>query len=296
MKQLKIPCVAVFIGLIMASQAVLAKEYQIGASLLTQQHPFYIELADAMKSEAKKDNVILNLSVANQDLNKQLSDVEDFITKKVDAIIISPVDSKGVQAAILKAEKAGIPVITVDVAAEGVPVVTHVATDNYAGGVEAGKLMGQLLNGKGKVGIIDYPAVQSVVQRVEGFKKGLAETPDVKIVSIQTGITRAEALTVAQNMLQAHPDLNGLFGFGDDAALAAVIAAKSAHNEQIKIIGFDGMPEARQAVDTEKTFVAVIRQYPDQMGAKAIDAAVDHLNVKPVDKLIPVAPGIYTKK
>ncbi|WP_407289556.1 substrate-binding domain-containing protein [Raoultella planticola] len=296
MKQLKIPGVAVFIGLIMISQAVLAKEYQIGASLLTQQHPFYIELADAMKSEAKKDNVILSLSVANQDLNKQLSDVEDFITRKVDAIIISPVDSKGVQAAIMKAEKAGIPVITVDVAAEGVPVVTHVATDNYAGGVKAGKLMGQLLNGKGKVGIIDYPAVQSVVQRVEGFKKGLAETPDVQIVSIQTGITRAEALTVAQNMLQAHPDLNGLFGFGDDAALAAVIAAKSAHNDQIKIIGFDGMPEARQAVDTEKTFVAVIRQYPDQMGVKAIDAAVDHLNGKPVDKIISVAPGIYTKK
>ncbi|BAN99874.1 putative ABC-type sugar transport system, periplasmic component [Plautia stali symbiont] len=174
--------------------------------------------------------------------------------------------------------------------------MTHVATDNYAGGVKAGKLMGQLLNGKGKVGIIDYPAVQSVVQRVEGFKKGLAETPDVQIVSIQTGITCAEALTVAQNMLQAHPDLNGLFGFGDDAALAAVIAAKSAHNDQIKIIGFDGMPEARQAVDTEKTFVAVIRQYPDQMGVKAIDAAVDHLNGKPVDKIISVAPGIYTKK
>ena len=166
MKQLKIAGVTVFIGLIMLSKAVLAKEYKIGASLLTQQHPFYIELADAMKSEAKKDNVILSLSVANQDLNKQLSDVEDFITRKVDAIIISPVDSKGVQAAIMKAEKAGIPVITVDVAAEGVPVVTHVATDNYAGGVKAGKLMGQLLNGKGKVGIIDYPAVQSVVQRV----------------------------------------------------------------------------------------------------------------------------------
>lgn len=296
MKQLKIAGVTVFIGLIMLSQAVLAKEYKIGASLLTQQHPFYIELADAMKSEAKKDNVILSLSVANQDLNKQLSDVEDFITRKVDAIIISPVDSKGVQAAIMKAEKAGIPVITVDVAAEGVPVVTHVATDNYAGGVTAGKLMAQLLNGKGKVGIIDYPAVQSVVQRVEGFKKGLAETPDIQIVSIQTGITRAEALTVAQNMLQAHPDLNGLFGFGDDAALAAVIAAKSAHNDQIKIIGFDGMPEARQAVDTEKTFVAVIRQYPDLMGTKAIDAAVDHLNGKQVDKLIPVAPGVYTKK
>lgn len=296
MHKLKVLGSVLAIGLAVFSQATLAKEYKIGASLLTQQHPFYIDLADAMKSEAKKDDVVLNISIANQDLNKQLSDVEDFITKKVDAIIISPVDSKGVQAAIIKAEKAGIPVITVDVAAEGVPVVTHVATDNYAGGVEAGKLMGKLLNGKGKVAIIDYPALQSVVARVDGFKKGLADTPDVKIVAIQTGITRAEALTVAQNMMQAHPDLNGLFGFGDDAALAAVIAAKSARNDNIKIIGFDGMKEARDAVDSDKTFVAVIRQYPDQMGAKAIDAAVDHLNGKPVAKLIPVAPGVYTGK
>ncbi|MNG79668.1 D-ribose-binding periplasmic protein precursor [compost metagenome] len=296
MHKLKVLGSLLAIGLAVFSQATLAKEYKIGASLLTQQHPFYIDLADAMKAEAKKDDVVLNISIANQDLNKQLSDVEDFITKKVDAIIISPVDSKGVQAAIIKAEKAGIPVITVDVAAEGVPVVTHVATDNYAGGVEAGKLMGKLLNGKGKVAIIDYPALQSVVARVDGFKKGLADTPDVKIVAIQTGITRAEALTVAQNMMQAHPDLNGLFGFGDDAALAAVIAAKSARNDNIKIIGFDGMKEARDAVDSDKTFVAVIRQYPDQMGAKAIDAAVDHLNGKPVAKLIPVAPGVYTGK
>lgn len=117
--------------------------------------------------------------------------------------------------------------------------------------------------------------------RVDGFKKGLSDTPDIKIVAEQPGITRAEALTTAQNIMQANANLNGLFGFGDDAALAAVIAAKSAHNDNIKIIGFDGMKEACDAVDSEKTFAAVIRQYPDQMGAKAIDAAVDHLNGKP---------------
>jgi ribose transport system substrate-binding protein len=296
MKKLKVLGSVVALSLALFSNGAFAKEYKIGASLLTQQHPFYIELADAMKAEAKKDNVQLNISIANQDLNKQLSDVEDFITKKVDAIIISPVDSKGVQAAIFKAQKAGIPVITVDVPAIGVDVVTHVATDNYAGGVEAGKLMGKLLDGKGKVGIIDYPAVQSVVERVNGFKEGLKETPDVKIVAIQTGITRAEALTVAQNMLQANPDLSGIFGFGDDAALAAVIAAKSARKDNIKIIGFDGMPEARNSVDKEKTFVAVIRQYPDQMGSKAIDAAVAHLNGETVAKTIPVTPGVYAKQ
>lgn len=296
MKKVQLLTSGLVLAISMFTHPAMAKDYQIGASLLTQQHPFYIELANAMKKEAEKDHVKLNIAIANQDLNKQLSDVEDFITRKVDAVIISPVDSKGVQAAIIKAEKAGIPVITVDVAAEGVPVMAHVATDNYAGGVMAGKLMGQLLNGKGQVGIIDYPALQSVVARVDGFKAGLSATPDVKIVSVQTGMTRAEALTVAQNMLQAHPDLDGLFGFGDDAALAAVIAAKSAHNDKIKIIGFDGMPEARAAVDAEKTFAAVIRQYPNQMGTKAIDAAVDLLNGQPVEKLIPVAPGIYVKK
>lgn len=195
MKNIKLLGSAMLVSLALFSQNSLAKEYKIGASLLTQQHPFYIDLANAMKEEAKKDNVNLSVSIANQDLNKQLSDVEDFITKKVDAIIISPVDSKGVQAAIIKADKAGIPVITVDVAAEGVPVVSHVATDNYAGGVEAGKLMGKLLNGKGTVAIISYPALQSVVARVDGFKKGLSDTPDIKIVAEQPGITRAEALT-----------------------------------------------------------------------------------------------------
>ena len=187
MKNIKLLGSAMLVSLALFSQSSLAKEYKIGASLLTQQHPFYIDLANAMKEEAKKDNVNLSVSIANQDLNKQLSDVEDFITKKVDAIIVSPVDSKGVQAAIIKADKAGIPVITVDVAAEGVPVVSHVATDNYAGGVEAGKLMGKLLHGKGTVAIISYPALQSVVARVDGFKKGLSDTPDIKIVAEQPG-------------------------------------------------------------------------------------------------------------
>lgn len=285
--------IAIFF-LIFFTSFLSAKEYHIGASLLTQQHPFYISLADSIKQTSKDNNINLSLSIANQDLNKQISDIEDFITKKVDLIILSPVDSKGVQAAILKAKKANIPVITVDIPSIGAEVVSHIATNNYEGGVMAGKLMGELLNGQGSVGIIDYPMVQSVVDRVEGFKKGLSETPNIKIVSIQTGITRAEALIVAQNMLQAYPNLDGIFGFGDDAALSAVIAAKSLRNDNIKIIGFDGMEEARKAVDREKTFVAVIQQYPDKLGEIAILTAIDYLDGKHVEPIIPVTPGVYT--
>lgn len=269
----------------------------IGASLLTQQHPFYIELADAMKAEATAKDVKLEVAIANQDLNKQLADVEDFIVKGVDVIVLSPVDSKGVKAVIEKAQKAGIKVITVDVPATGVDVTSYIGTDNYTGGVKAGELMAKELGDKGKVAIIDYPTVQSVVNRIDGFKKAIGEHKDIEIVAQQTGITRAEALAAAQNMLQANPDIQGIFGFGDDAALAAAVAVKSAGLEnQVKVIGFDGMEEARNAVDTNPVMVGVIQQFPGEMGKRAVDTAIDVIAGKEVPAEQPIEPGVYTGK
>ncbi|WP_443094436.1 substrate-binding domain-containing protein [Phyllobacterium sp. CCNWLW109] len=269
----------------------------IGASLLTQQHPFYNELAKAMTAEAKAKSVSLEISIANQDLNKQLADIEDFIVKGVDVIVMSPVDSKGARAAVMRAQAAGIKVITVDVPVEGATVASYIGTDNYAGGVKAGELMAEQLGNKGNVAIIDYPLVQSVVNRVNGFKEAIAKYPDMKIVSIQTGITRAEALAVAQNMLQANPDITGIFGFGDDAALAAAVAVKSAGlSGKVKIIGFDGMPEALAAVDNDPDMVGVIQQFPDQMGKLAVDSAVKIAAGETVPTEQPILPGVYTKK
>jgi ribose transport system substrate-binding protein len=196
-----------------------------------------------------------------------------------------------------KAEKAGIKVITVDVPAAGVKVTSHIGTDNFTGGVQAGDLMAKEIGDKGNVAIIDYPTVQSVVNRIEGFKKSIAGHPDIKIVAQQTGITRAEALAAAQNMLQANPDITGIFGFGDDAALAAAVAVKAAGLEsQVKVIGFDGMEEARKAVDSNPVMVGVIQQFPDQMGKVAVDTAVKVIAGEDVPAEQPIVPGVYTKK
>ncbi|MGI2033494.1 substrate-binding domain-containing protein [Rhizobium panacihumi] len=277
--------------------AAAAHAEGIGASLLTQQHPFYNELAKAITAEAKAKNVSVEISIANQDLNKQLADIEDFIVKGVDVIIMSPVDSKGALAAVARAEAAGIKVITVDVPVEGAKVASYIGTDNYAGGVKAGELMAEQLGGKGQVAIIDYPLVQSVVNRVNGFKEAIAKHPDIKIVSIQTGITRAEALAVAQNMLQANPEIGGIFGFGDDAALAAAVAVKSSGlTGKVKVIGFDGMPEAIKAVDADPDFVGVIQQFPDQMGKLAVETAIKLQAGEEVPAEQPIVPGVYTKK
>ena len=107
----------------------------MGASLLTQQHSFYIELANAMKADVAKDHAQINIAIANQDSSKQIADVQDFVTKRVDAVVISPVDSKGVQAALLTAQPAGIPMITVDISAQCVDVASRIGINNQADNV-----------------------------------------------------------------------------------------------------------------------------------------------------------------
>ncbi|WP_128291416.1 substrate-binding domain-containing protein [Afifella aestuarii] len=283
-------------GIALAGFAGPASAEGIGASLLTQQHPFYIALADAMRAEAQAEGVPLEIKIANQDLNKQFADVEDFITKGVDALVISPVDSTGVRTVIGRAQKAGIKVITVDVPAKNVDVTSYVGTDNYAGGVKAGELMAKMIGDKGKVAIIDYPMVASVVARTDGFRKAMESHPDIEIVAQQAGITRSEALTTAQNILQAHPDLDGIFGFGDDAALAAASAVASAGlQDQVKVIGFDGMKEARDAVASNPVMVGVIAQYPEEMGKVAVETAVKVMNGEEVAAEQPIEPGVVTK-
>jgi ribose transport system substrate-binding protein len=107
----------------------------MGASLLTQQHSFYIELANAMKADVVKDHAQIDIAIANQDSSKQIADVQDFVTKRVDAVVISPVDSKGVQAALLTAQPAGIPMITVDISAQCVDVASRIGINNQADNV-----------------------------------------------------------------------------------------------------------------------------------------------------------------
>lgn len=269
----------------------------IGASLLTQQHPFYIQLAEAMQEEATDNDVLLEVSIANQDLSKQLADVEDFIVKDIEVLIISPVDSQGVLPAIMKAQEAGIDVVTVDIPASGVDVTSYIGTDNFAGGQRAAELMGEELGGSGQVAIIDYPTVQSVVARIDGFKDGLEAYPNIEIVAQQTGITRAEALAATQNMLQANPEIDGIFGFGDDAALAASVAVQAAGlQEQVKVIGFDGMQEARDAVDSNPVMVGVIQQYPEEIGRLAVQIAIKVIDGQEVPAEQPIVPGVYTAK
>lgn len=270
------------------------KKIRVGASLLTQSHPFYVKVKEAMEKQAVSSNVDLDVAIADQDLNKQISQVEDFINKGVDAIVISPVDSDGIKGAILKAQAAKIPVVTVDVPANGVEPASHVATDNLTGGKIAAEAMAQYLGGKGEIGVITYPEVQSVRDRIEGFKATIARYPNMTIVKETPGRDRQAAKAAAEDMLTSNPNIAGIFGFGDDMALAATQAVGDAKSDAI-VIGFDGMDEALAAVDGENAFRAVVRQYPDKMGSEAIKNAKALVDGQSVEKVTPVTPGLYVE-
>ena len=267
-------------------------EITIGASLLTASHPFQVAIKEAIEKEAGNQKVKVEVAIANQDLNRQISSIEDFINKEVDAIILTPVDSDGIKGALIKAKEANIPVITVDVKANGVEVDSHIATDNYTGGMIAAEAMAKYTGGAGEIGLITYPEVQSVRDRIDGFKENAKNHSGLDIVVELPGRTREEAKTASEDMLTANPSLKGIFGFGDDMAIAATAAISERSAESI-VIGFDGLEEAQKSVDQDNAFKAVVVQFPDQMGEVAVKNAVKLAKGEDVEKEVPITPGLY---
>ncbi len=173
-------------------------------------------------------------------------------------------------------------------------VVSHIATDNYGGGVIAGKLAAKHLNKKGKVVMLSYPGISSVEARLKGFEEAIKDS-NIKIVAVQPGKTREEAMTSTINMLQANPDTDLIFAFGDDMMIGAGLAVTK-QNSKAVVIGFDGMPEGIKAVDENPHLIGVVKQDADTMGRLAVKVTADHLAGKPVKAEYPIVPVLYTRK
>ncbi len=270
----------------------------IGVSLLTRTHPFYQDLEAGLLEGAKANGYQLLVTAGEFDVAKQKDQIQDFIVRKVNAIIISPCDSKSIGTAIKAANDAGIPVFTADIAclAEGVKVITHVASDNIAGGKEAARAVIQALNGTGKVAIIDHPEVESVIQRVKGFEDEIALNPNINIVAKLSGHgVKDQAFRTTEDILQAHPDVTAIFGINDDSALGALAAVeKAGKSGKVKIVGFDAVPEARAAIKAGKIFADVIQQ-PHEIGLKTIDAIKTYISGGTVPPQILIPCGLFTQ-
>ena len=268
----------------------------IGVTLLTRAHVFYKDLEEGLRTEATKNGYALLITAADFDLGKQSSQIEDFITRRVDAIIVCPVDSRGIGPAIKRANEAKIPVFTADIAAQEGEVVCHIASDNVAGGRLAGEYLAKILNGKGKIAIIDQPTVTSVLDRVQGFREAIAKFPEMQIVAAVNGEgVRDKAMQVASDILQAHPDLNGVFGINDDSALGTLDAVQQFKREGLVIVGYDATPPAVDAITKDTALKADVIQYPKKIGENTIAQIKAYFSGSAVPKVVPVEVGIVDK-
>jgi ribose transport system substrate-binding protein len=271
----------------------------IGVSIQNREAQFYQDMESGMRAEARKYGYRLIVVDANRDNAKQQSQVEDFISNKVDAIVLTPYDSTAIGSAIAEANRAKIPVFTADIASTSKigHVVAHIASDNVQGGMQAAKLICQALSNAGGVAIIDEPEVTSVQDRVKGFREGLrADCPNVKIVAdVDAGGQRDKANADMSDILQSNPNVKGVFGINDDSALGALAAIRAAgENGKIAIVGYDATSEARAAIKNGDMYGDAI-QYPRKIGQLTIDTIHDYFSGKKVVRVVKINVGTYTR-
>ena len=226
----------------------------IGVSVLTLTNPFFKVIGDTIKEQAEKAGYSVEVVSGEFDVAKQQSQVKDFLVKKVVAIVLCPCDSRSIGAVIQEANKAGVPVFTADIAclAPDAQVVTHIATDNYEGGKQAGiatiEAMGEA---GGKVAVLDFRQAESCILRVKGFKEVIdahnKKNPkaQITIVAELPGDGKKDkSQSATEDVLQTHPDLAAIFAINDPSALGARAALERANKaDAVKIIGFDGQPD-----------------------------------------------------
>ncbi|MBP2017842.1 ribose transport system substrate-binding protein [Symbiobacterium terraclitae] len=269
----------------------------LGLAVSTLNNPFFVDLRDGALAAADAAGVKLIVMDAQDDPAKQISQIEDLITQKVDALLINPTDSDAIVTAVESANKAGIPVITVDRGANGGEVAAHVASDNVLGGRMAGELIVELIGGQGKVAELEgIPGASAARDRGQGFHEAVDGVSGIEVVARQPAdFDRAKGLTVMENILQANPDIVAVFAHNDEMALGALEAIEAAGKAgQIKVVGFDATDDAVKAVQ-EGRMAATVAQKPKDIGRLGVEAAVKLLNGGQVEAYIPVPLELVKK-
>ena len=267
---------------------------RIGLSVSTLNNPFFVTLRDGAQSAADEAGAELIVSDAQNDTAQQQDDIQNFVTQQVNVILVNPVDSDAVVPAIEAANQANIPVIALDRGASGGELATTIASDNVQGGNLAGEELIRLV-GSGSVAQLEgTPGADPARDRGQGFQDAIDAQSAVEVVASQSAnFDRAEGLNVAENILQANPDIAGIFAQNDEMALGAVQALGDNAGDDVKVVGFDAIEDALSAIQ-DGTMNATVAQQPAEIGSLGVENAISVVNGEAVEENIPVEVQLVT--
>lgn len=283
-----------------AAQPAKEGGYKVGFIVGSREHVFYNLIEESIKAKSAEIGIEALVYDGELDANVQSNHIENLTAMGVDAIALATVDAAGVGPAIEAADAAGIPVFTFDSGCDTVDcIVSHVGTDNVEGGKLGAQEALRLVPKGGKVAMIGNPASAAVLDRQTGFEEAMKAQSDVeyKYFGNYEGDAN-KAASLAQDWLVSDPDLGAIFCAGDPAATGALSAIKAAGANTL-VIGFDGNPEALQAIaDQEgdgKWWVSEVSQNPKLIGETITEQIYKYLTEGKVDAAaIPIAPYIIT--
>ncbi|MHB9924166.1 sugar ABC transporter substrate-binding protein [Clostridium botulinum] len=277
------------------------KEVTVGLSLSSLSNAFFIGMEKGVKDKTSEIGCKLIETNANGDIAKQLSDIEDLITKKVDILIVNALDADAIVPAVKKAKEANIPIIFLDRGANSEDMTTFLETDNVKMGEQAAELILKALKDKGLNGgnVVEIEGLQGTSaarDRGKGFHNVMDKHKEIKIVAKQAGdFNQEKSMNVMQNILQANPKIDAVFGHNDDCTVVAekaIIASNRmkpvGDKEHIFVVGIDGINQAIESVKKGNIDVS-ISQDPIGMGAQAVEVGLKAIKGEQVEK------HIYTK-
>lgn len=266
--------------------------------------PFWISVMDGAKAAGEELGYTVTcktpVDTAEGSGNEQQANLcEEAIVSGVSCVVLAPVDSEAVVPATKKINEAGIPIVNLNTKiADETQYKTFCGLENINQGYNTAKAMFELMNGEGKIFIIEgSTGAQTSIDRVKGFEKALAEYPNIEVVAQQSAnYSRADALNVVQNLLQAHPEVNAILCCNDEMALGTAEAIDAAGlTGSIMVSGQDANDDAVAALKEGKITVTSFGN-PYMQGYTAVQAAVDILEGKEVESFYEVETLVVTKE
>jgi len=282
--------------LAIAFQTVHAQQRTIGLAVHTLQTDFPNQIKESVEKAAKTAGVKVVTVDARGDSATQVSQIQDLITRKIDALIYIPAGAEAATISVRAARAAGIPVVTLDRNPEGAPGDTFIATDSFNATRELGQYVCQISGGKGNLAILQGQlGTTPEIDRDNGFKAAMSACPGIREVARQASNMwlQEEGFAIAQDMLQRNRAINIIFGRSDGLAMGAAQAAKIA-GLKVLVVGFDGDRAGLEAIKAG-TFQATMTQQTQKMGRVALQSALDLIDGKQLPA-VQLQPATLTTK
>jgi ribose transport system substrate-binding protein len=276
--------------------ATAAETGRIGVSVTDLGNPFFVRVARGVETSARRvvgPEVKVYVASNAYDIQRQIQQIDDFIRKQVDLIVLNAADPNAVEPAVNRAQEKGIRVVAVDVRAAGADAT--ITTDNVQAGELACRHIVEKLGGVGHVVIINGPPVSATIDRVAGCRTVLDAAPGIRLLSADRngGGTSEGGFAKMTDLLTLFPHIDAVFAINDPTAIGADDAARQAGRSDFFIVGVDGAPKAKARMkDANSLIGATVAQMPDALARIAVEAGYALIRKQPVPERTVLIPAV----